>query len=76
VYDPIFTVWGEQDSVVADAVAEDALPLVAVERFDVALEGVDGQAREHTGDAFLDRFGEVFKIVLGVRGELTGPAHV
>jgi hypothetical protein len=35
-------------TVIADAAAKNTLPLVAVERFGIALEGVDCQVREHT----------------------------
>jgi hypothetical protein len=66
----MFMVGDEEDAVIADAPTENALPFVAVERFDIALEGVGCHLVENTSHAFLNGLREVFKILLGVGGEL------
>jgi len=53
----------EEDAIVADAAAEDALPLLALQGFHVPSERVVGHLRQRARDALLDRFrqrGEIF----------------
>ena len=59
VHDLIPAVRSEEDAVIADAAAENALPLVAVERLHIALERVGGHLGKNAADPLLDWLREV-----------------
>ena len=75
-HNELFRVWEKEDSIVAEASAEHALPLIALEGPHVSLKWVGLHLVERAGDTLLNRLWQVAELPLCVIREITSPAHV
>jgi len=75
VHGSFFAVSREEEAVVAEAPAENLLPLVTLEGLHVALEGIGFHLGENPCDAFLNGLWHIAEVFLGVLREFTDPVH-
>jgi len=65
----------EEQPVITDTAAKDALPLCTLKGLYISLERVGGQLVEDAGYASLNGSRESAKVLFSIRAESTDPAH-
>jgi len=71
----VATLDSEEEAVVANSTAEDAMPLFAFKSFYVSLKGIGCHLGHHARYALLNGFRKAAEIFFGFFGKLTGPSH-